>query len=635
MKKKLIALFFGANALALGGDATIDNIPKIEAKDIPIAEEVVKIKEVNNVVEAEFSWKDATPIKVSYDLGEPTLAEKVKDSRDTSIITETVTDFDGGFKIDILLEKNPPSNVFCYSIQGAENYDFFYQPPLTAEEIAEGASRPPEIEGSYAVYHKTLKNHQLGKENYATGKVMHIPRPQVWSLLDVDKKVWADMTYNNGSLCVTVPQDFLDKAKYPVRVDPTFGYTSIGATLHSSCCSSDIVGSNSTAPDNAYIYGFTFYGRTSAGTNNVKSLLVASSTKTIVTNGIGIPKNTTTSLRWWTSPFATSSKPQTTASSEYVLSIIADGTAFQSYYDSGGNNWNDTTNNYTTTTNPTDGSDLNRNYSIFASYLVPLGLSCAGDVCTHTFNIATSSTQWEVPTGVTSANVACWGPGGGGGIAAGSGGGGGGGGAFASATISVSAGEIYPIVIAAGGFPDTSGITGTTTFATTSVYALGGMGVSNSTTGGAGGSTANSSGTVEYAGGSGSNGNTTGDIGGGGGGGGGPSGAGITPSNATGGVGADGGGGNNGNGGTGGTGDSNASSTPGGGDGGTHTLGGGGGGGGDDDDIGGNGGSPGGGGGGGDRGAGFGADGQCSITYSTATPGGGESVPLPNIFWFD
>lgn len=217
-------------SLGLGGDAAIYNGATLIDTTIPVAEEVVALKQVDNVVEATFPWKDQAGIKVKYDLGEPTVAEKFKDKRKKEVITETVTDFDGGFKVDILLNEKPDTNVFCYAIQGAENYDFFYQPPLTQEEIDEGAYRPPEIEGSYAVYHKTLKNHEIGKENYATGKVMHIPRPQVWSMSDVDTKVWADMSYDAGQLCVTVPQDFLNGADYPVRVDPTFGYTSIGGS---------------------------------------------------------------------------------------------------------------------------------------------------------------------------------------------------------------------------------------------------------------------------------------------------------------------------------------------------------------------------------------------------------------------
>lgn len=321
MKKKLIALLFGASSLTLGGDALTNNIPVVESKEVAIAGELVKVKEVNNVVEAEFSWKDATPIKVSYDQGKPTLTEKVKDKRDASVITETVTDFEGGFKVDILLDKIPDSNIFCYTIAGAENYDFFYQPPLTAEEIAEGANRPPEIDGSYAVYHKTLANHRIGGENYATGKVMHIPRPQVWSLLDVDTKVWADMQYDNGQLCVTVPQDFLDKAKYPVRVDPTFGYTSIGASGQSH--GGAVASGPEVSPANGTITQITAYGYNPYGGSVVLPGAIYSDSSG-VPNSLLVENKTTgdsvpNTLAWYNVPLSLS----ITASTSYWLTISA------------------------------------------------------------------------------------------------------------------------------------------------------------------------------------------------------------------------------------------------------------------------------------------------------------------------
>lgn len=218
---------------SLGVDAMVfDDTVLIPKQDI-IANERVEVKQVENIVEARAPWKGEPGINIKYDMGEPTFTDRIKDRRKKEAIYETVDFGDGGFKVDILLTEKPDTNRFCYTIEGAENYDFFYQPPLTEQEKAEGSSRPPEIEGSYAVYHKTLKNHVLGQENYATGKVMHIPRPQVWELGNEEAtKQWADLSYENGQLCVTAPQDFLDNADYTngVRIDPTFGYSTCGAT---------------------------------------------------------------------------------------------------------------------------------------------------------------------------------------------------------------------------------------------------------------------------------------------------------------------------------------------------------------------------------------------------------------------
>lgn len=233
--KKFTAGILTASTLTLGVvDASVLNEKQIERMET-IANERVEAIQIGNIVETTFPWKDQPGIKVKVDLGEPSLRERVADKRSKEVITELVDFGDGGFKVDILLNEKPKTNRFCYDIVGAENYDFFYQAPLTEQEIAEGASRPPEIEGSYAVYHKTLKNHILGQENYATGKVMHIPRPQVWELEnEAATKEWAELSYNNGELCVTARQEFLDNANYPVRIDPTFGYTTAGATSNGS-----------------------------------------------------------------------------------------------------------------------------------------------------------------------------------------------------------------------------------------------------------------------------------------------------------------------------------------------------------------------------------------------------------------
>ena len=135
---------------------------------------------------------------------------------------------DGGLEIEVILNEKPTTNVFDFTITGAENLDFFYQPPLTQQKIDEGAERPENVVGSYAVYHKTKTNHQVGSTNYATGKAYHIYRPKVIDANGIE--MWAELSYMNGVLTVTVPQTFLDSAVYPVRVDPTLGYTTAGAS---------------------------------------------------------------------------------------------------------------------------------------------------------------------------------------------------------------------------------------------------------------------------------------------------------------------------------------------------------------------------------------------------------------------
>ncbi len=136
-------------------------------------------------------------------------------------------DEDGGFEFDVVLPTKPASNVLTWSLQHKE-LDFFYQPALTPEEIAEGAQRPEHVEGSYAVYHKTKKNNKIGGKEYRTGKAFHIYRPFAEDA--EGKRAWCELNIIDTEMTVTTPQSFLDTAVYPVRIDPTFGYTTLGAS---------------------------------------------------------------------------------------------------------------------------------------------------------------------------------------------------------------------------------------------------------------------------------------------------------------------------------------------------------------------------------------------------------------------
>ena len=138
----------------------------------------------------------------------------------------------GAFEFDIILVKKPPTNRLVFDIE-AQGLTFHYQPELTQEEINHGDERPENVIGSYAVYHSTRSNihaSEADAQKYKAGKAFHIYRPkvedaegeQVWGELHIDEEA--------GTLTITIPQDFLDRAKYPVRhaAGATFGYTTIG-----------------------------------------------------------------------------------------------------------------------------------------------------------------------------------------------------------------------------------------------------------------------------------------------------------------------------------------------------------------------------------------------------------------------
>lgn len=137
---------------------------------------------------------------------------------------------DGGFEFEWLLLEKPSTNVLNATIQ-TKGLDFLYQGELTEEQIFdEGVIRPENVTGSYAVYHSTKKDHIIGKNNYKAGKAFHIYRPKI-----IDSNgdwVWGELNIDleSGILSVTIPQEFLERALYPIIVDPTFGYTSVGAS---------------------------------------------------------------------------------------------------------------------------------------------------------------------------------------------------------------------------------------------------------------------------------------------------------------------------------------------------------------------------------------------------------------------
>jgi len=369
--KKTGAGIVAGTALVFGGvDAAVLKEQPLERVEM-IADERVEARQIEDRVETTFPWKDQNGLKVVVDLGNPTIGERLADKRNKEVITEVVDFGEGGFKVDILLNEKPDTNRFCYAIEGAEDYDFFYQPPLTEDEIAEGAERPEEIVGSYAVYHKELKNHRVGSENYATGKVMHIPRPQVWELNDEENtKEWAELSYEGGELCVTARQEFIDEAEYPVRIDPTFGYTSLGAS-ETQIQADRHHGRIGTVVGNGVIDSVSFGVRKDTNNRNFQGA-VYDSGLSLLSPQSGAVSITSTVMQFRT---ANISSGPTVSAGTYYAAVLVDAAATTNSvyraYDAGGVSGDSitTTGVYPTWRNPfatvTNETDI---FSIYATY---------------------------------------------------------------------------------------------------------------------------------------------------------------------------------------------------------------------------------------------------------------------------
>lgn len=290
----------------------------------------------------------------------------------------------GGYEFEITLKEKPETNKVEFRLD-TKGLDFFYQSELSKEEKEEGRVRPENVIGSYAVYYEGgIKGDysQSGGKDYKAGKFGHIFRPKIYD--SVGKWVWGDLKIDEGAgvLSVAIPQEFLDNAVYPVKhaAGLTFGNTNIGGSTYDGAINSDIdayVGTpvSSGTVDSIHIYS----RRITAGTTNWKGLVIqGDGIETILTNGItpaGVMNSTT--AQWWVNTYST--KPSVNAGMEYYIGWIGDGDV-RFYYDDGGNdNLIDTSNNYTTPTDPTDATYDAYILSYYATYsIVPRSDSVAG-----------------------------------------------------------------------------------------------------------------------------------------------------------------------------------------------------------------------------------------------------------------
>jgi len=221
--------------LAKWGDETYVSLEYEISEQGQVGLEGNKVKyQTNSDVDVEIYTKDPEEISVSNDHG----------NLNTFIINEQ-----GGVEFDLILKQKPKTNVFNYKLD-SQGLGFHYQAPLDEEEKnnpevdhctetecydKDGkivVQRPENVVGSYAVYHakKSGDYTQLGGKNYRAGKAFHIYRPKVY---DANGNwVWGELkiSQDNSILSVAVDQDWLDNAVYPVRVDPNFGYETVGSS---------------------------------------------------------------------------------------------------------------------------------------------------------------------------------------------------------------------------------------------------------------------------------------------------------------------------------------------------------------------------------------------------------------------
>lgn len=298
--------------------------------------------------------RQALSKKVEYKQGDVTAFIEPKDS--------STTEFD----IDFILDSKPDTNVFTYVIEGAENFEFAYQPALTDEDIKKGMIRPENVVGSYAVYHKTKLNHRVGETNYATGKVFHIYRPKATDANG--NEIWAELYYENGVLSVTVNEKWLSEAIYPVVVDPTFGNTSAGASS-TQIDGDQGAGSKFTLSENGTGESMSMYGRWTGNSAALHRGNIWNSSFQPFTNGLTAGSTFSSSNSWSTLNFSTG---PTLTTGDYWLGVLdsSDSGSTIIMYDAVGNDWRwDFSNNYNTPTQLDAGDQNNAlRMSVYVTY---------------------------------------------------------------------------------------------------------------------------------------------------------------------------------------------------------------------------------------------------------------------------
>ena len=143
------------------------------------------------------------------------VGDKVKlNGKDTDVFH---IDADGRFKWDIEFVTKPDSNVFKWEMKHSKELNFFYQRELTQSEIDEGLKITDGLVGSYSVYCSKRNN------KYKIGKLCDIHKP-----ICIDssgRKIDADLVIDKGNIIITIPQEYIDTAVYPMTLDPTIGFS--------------------------------------------------------------------------------------------------------------------------------------------------------------------------------------------------------------------------------------------------------------------------------------------------------------------------------------------------------------------------------------------------------------------------
>ena len=144
----------------------------------------------------------------------------------------------------INVANKPKTNKWSFELENGEDLAFVPQGELTQEQISRGDIRPSYIIDSLAVY----------KQNGA--KLFHIPR--AWAKDANGDWTWGKLERKGNIITKVIPQEWLDKATYPIIVDTNVGYESAGGSMQYSTAN-DMLMSHVISGRDGNITGITWY----------------------------------------------------------------------------------------------------------------------------------------------------------------------------------------------------------------------------------------------------------------------------------------------------------------------------------------------------------------------------------------
>jgi hypothetical protein len=235
----------------------------------------IKIPRWANQANASFRLVHPEPATVTYDAAAITY--------DTPSLTAKFyalddVETDDGHEFEVWLKTKPASNVVTFTVQHkggtwtkqpfhphrSEHPEFHPDAYYYGTNPWGGERRSPErVVGSYVFYSETLQGDwsRAGGHNYRSGKILHVYRP--WAQDATGRKVWCDLDLDEraGLLTITIPQDFLEAAVYPVLVDPTFGYSGTAASDDNIGGAHILCKATTTPANNGTLDSITIKGR--------------------------------------------------------------------------------------------------------------------------------------------------------------------------------------------------------------------------------------------------------------------------------------------------------------------------------------------------------------------------------------